>query len=144
MAEQSRIIYDDEQVTFDVKRKKDIGPFQAIGRLDGMNDIFKRLRKVSKAAYDLFDDLKDTRDYKTNLCYLSTSGMTSSKRKMRTSRIKELRDAGLILKAKTVNKLEPIKKGSYLLNPFLLKCTYDPEGAEAMWVFLGGTNGKCV
>lgn len=142
MAEQKVIVYDDEIFEGRKKYKKNIGDFQAIGRLGGMDDIFKRLRKVSKSAFDLFDDLKDTRDYRNNLCFLDSSKLTNSQKTMRQSRIKELRNAGLILKAKTIDKLQPVKKGTYMINPNLIKCTYDPEGSIKMWKYLNKKGTK--
>jgi len=99
-------------------------------------DIFKRLCTVSKPAFELFDSLKDTRDPYTNICYLPVKGLSRSQLTMFRSRIKELKDAGIIRKAQTIDRRKPIKKGSYMLNPELLKCAYDPEGSEATWNLL--------
>lgn len=136
MAAKNTIVYDNEILEVRNKPKKSIGHFQAIGRLGGMNDIFKKLRLVSKPAFELFDDLKDTRDYKNNICFLDIADLSTSKLKMHRSRIKELKDAGIIRKAKTVDKRSPVKKGSFMINPALIKCTYDIDGTQAMWELL--------
>jgi len=91
-----------------------------------MEDIFTYLRKVSKPAFDVFDDLKARRDPLTNICWLSTQGLTSSQLKMFRSRIKELKDVGIIKKAKTWDKKRPIASGSYMINPGLIKPKDDP------------------
>ena len=136
MAITSTVTYDDEIYELKIKNKKAIGEFQAIGRLHGMNDIFNALCSVSKSAFLLFNDLKETRDYRNNLCYIDTSGYTNSQRTLYQKRIKELKDANIIKKAKTIDLKHPVKKGSFMINPHFIKCVYDPEGSEANWDIL--------
>ena len=142
MANQRVIVYDDELIECRQKRKTKCANFQAIGWITTMNynndktDIFKQLRKVSKSAYDLFDDLKDTRNPNNNICRLDTSHLNTSQLKMFRSRIKELKDVHLIKKAKTTNKCDPVQKGSYMINPTFIQCPYDQVTVKAIWNLL--------
>lgn len=143
MTKQNAIVYDDEIAEVRKKRKVDFGEFQAIGRVTSMydkqpvkSDIFKRLRQVNKSAFDLFDDLKDTRNPYTNMCHIPINNMSASQLKMFRSRIKELKDVDIIRKARTIDEREPIPKNSYMINPHLIKCVSNPEGSIDTWNLL--------
>ena len=116
--------------------------FQAIGEINSMyenkkeDDIFRRLRKVSKPAYELFDDLKEARNPVTNIAFIDIPDLTVSQKTMRSARLKELKNQGIIKKAKTFDLRDPIKKGSYMINPKLIMCPADQEAAEAVWGLL--------
>ena len=134
----------DEEIVTRVQKKKSLGNFQAIGRINNMydksnetTDIFKQLRKVSKPAFELFDDLKENRNPHNNLCFIDTSKLTKSQLVMHTSRLKELKQVGLIKKAKTIDLRDPVKKGSFMINPGCLRPNVNNyEELEAMWRLL--------
>ena len=122
----------------------DLGEFQAIGRINHMGtkheqeklDIFDALNKVSKSAYSVFNDIKNNRTWYTNIAFVSMEDMTESQKVMLRSRLKELRDADIIRKARTTNERYKVKRGSYMINPYLLKCYRHQEEVEAVWRLL--------
>lgn len=139
------ISYNSEYLDINFKPKSiktNLYPFQAIGRINSMknnnekNDIFKHLRKVNKAAFDLFDDLKDNRDPVSNICIIDTTKMTISQKRMFQSRIRELKKANIIRKVKKVCGILLVTKNSFMLNPYLIKCPKNVEGTETIWNLL--------
>ena len=144
MSEERAIVYDDEiiEMTRKKKPKSNINNFQAIGWITNMQhnnnstDIFKQLRKVSKSAYNLFDDLKDTRNPENNVCRIDVSELSASQLKMYRTRIKELIKAGIIKKAVTMKKTNKIKKGSFMLNPNFIKNFEHQDFLLEYWEFL--------
>ena len=136
-------IKDDECLKISIKPKKSLGSFQAIGRITSMyskkpepTDIFDLLNKVSKTAYDLFNQIKNNRDPENNIAFLPIKELTKSQSVMQNKRLKELKDQGIIKKAKTIDKTKPIKKGSYMINPGLIMCPANQDAAEAVWNLL--------
>ena len=117
-------------------------PFSMIGVMNTMDsktfdtpDIFDRLPELSKGAIKLFTVLKRKLDPKTNIVYLPSKQMDRSKQVMFSRHISELKKVGLIKKAKTVDQTEPIRKGSYMFNPSLIK-PWNLSKALKVWELL--------
>ena len=130
-------------VTVSAAYKERLGPFQAIGRINSMfskkvevTDIFDILDKVSKSAYSLFNQIKNNRNPTTNIACLPKESLSKSQRVMYNKRLKELKNFNLIKKAVTIDKREPIKKNSFMINPRLIKCPDNQDKALSMWEIL--------
>ncbi len=124
--------------------KSSLGAFQAIGRINHMGtkhkpektDIFDALNNVSKSAYSVFNDIKNNRIWWNNTAHVDMVGMTASQKVMLRDRLKELKNADIIRKARTISELDKIRKGSFMINPHLLKCGAHQETAKAIWNLL--------
>jgi len=85
-----------------------------------LNHIFQRISRLSKPASQLLAALIDNRIPETNITTVTVKPETSSQKAMLSVRLKELRDQDLICVAKTINKMKPIAKGSFMINPHQL------------------------
>lgn len=99
-------------------------------------DIFDALNSVSKSAYSVFNDIKNNRTWWNNTAHVDMKGMTVSQKVMLRDRLKELKNADIIRKARSISELDNIKKGSFMINPHLLKCNEHQKTAIATWELL--------
>ena len=130
-----------EYIKIGKDHKENYGPFSMIGvmtRMETTNinqDIFDLLLKVSKSAMQLFNQLKLRVDPYTNMTCYPCPDPTHSKRNIYNRCMKELKDVGIVKKAKTTDLLNPVEKYTYMLNPSLIRCR-EYDRALQVWEIL--------
>ena len=123
--------------------EENYSPFNMIGEYRTMRnnskkdlkDVFEILGTLSKGAYQLFIEFKSNLDPDNNLIYYSTKNFNKGQKVMFSRYTVELIKADIIKKAKTTDKLKPIKKGSFMVNPRLLIPKHFHD-AKAIWDYL--------
>ena len=128
--------------------KEDFSPFSMIGVIRDMinknrtpEDIFDILGTVSRSAYNFFLELKLQRNPVTNMCHYPTDTFTPSERVLARGYIRELVKVNVIVKAKTYDTSRPVKKYTYMLNPFMIKCKEYSRAQEVWGVLTKETGG---
>lgn len=121
------LIPQDSDVLIKRRMKEDWGPFQAICPLSknpqALPDIFDRLTLIPNSAIEVFNKLKHTRDLDTALCtYTTGKPATKSEREMFNRGLRHLIAQGIIKRVPVKNDHIKVRKGTYMMNPELIKC----------------------
>ena len=131
----------DEYIKIGKAYKEDYGPFSMIGVMtkmetnNGNQDIFDLITQLSKGAINLFNELKLRLDPNNNLSCYPYLNESNSKQVLFRRYMKELKNLGIVKKARTVDALNPVSKGTYMINPVLIKCR-EYERACQVWEIL--------
>ena len=104
-------------------------------------DVLDILVRLPKGALILFNELKLARDPVTNMCHYPTTHLTESEQQVIRRALGELYKSGLVVKARTVDLTEPIKKQTYMIDPSVIKC-WKLKRAKEVWKFLKGEEPK--
>lgn len=125
------------------KYKEDYGPCIMIGK-PAVNinkpeirqpHLLEILHKISHGAEGLYIKFFNCRDFRTNIVEYTTKEYSKNQLIVFNRNLRELIQFELVTKLKTINKLKPVKKQTYMLNPIHLKCTKYNK-AVANWNFL--------
>ena len=120
-----------------VKQFTRIAPLQFNNSYGERLDLLDRLGELSPAAFRLFLELKCAMNYRTNLSYLKTKGLSQSQRNTRSKAKKELELQQLVIalpRTTLGSKEVKYKRGTFMINPYLL---YPPNEnvveAQLIW-----------
>ena len=109
-------------------------PFKMIKhKPDKEDDLLDVLDKVSKAAFSLFVKLKLQTHRATNLCHYPIEHYTKLETTSHNKKLKQLIDAGLVKRMKTLELKTPIKPHTLLLNPYLIKPPKRTAEVQSWW-----------
>lgn len=138
---QKTVFYVPENSNIRIGKASSLNKFQPIGKISNKyikelsTDIFGLLRKVTKTAYDLFDDLKQERDPETNIAYLPFVSKTTVLQRKRNRYLQELKELNIVKKLKVTPLSPVVQKSTYMINPNLIMCFNQTE-AIALWNIL--------
>jgi len=136
--------YPDPSYEYTIKSRKrfkdNYAPFGMVGvlhrkkaRKDFM-DIFDRINTLSKAAINIFTEIKLKTDDDTGIAVMSEwADLPSGQRRVLNRRLTELRNIDLVLKIRALKENKTaFEKYSYMINPHLMK-PYQYTTAKELW-----------
>ncbi|MGH1461198.1 MAG: hypothetical protein ACRBB6_04100 [Neptuniibacter sp.] len=116
--------------------KNNFGKFQAIGPMRTMDskeeDIFDLLAQVSKSAFQLFNQIKLTRDPETNICVTRIEFNSASQKAAFSRSFNELKRKDIIKRVKAAYYKKDKNEQAFILNPDLFK-TFNINKAQEIW-----------